>query len=246
MKYIFLLLALFFFSFSLFSQNWIKYYGYGQQPYAAYCIQQYDKGYILAGNVNSITYGWIIKTDINGNEHWDIKIGDGINQTGINDVENTIDNGLILCGSTAIYNSPHTDPFIMKLSSCGDSEWCKVLIYDSTSDGSIAVKPTPDGGYVLLAEFYGNDPNDWVRLFKFDSSGELFWYKIYNRDSLIYGEILRSLYVDTTNFLITAFCYYPNWMMPYYIQTDTSGNETWRLVYGQHLDWLCWGCYGFS
>src|SRR5208283_3538692 len=110
---------------------------------AAYCIQQYDKGYILLGNINNYTYGWIVKTDINGNELWDIKIGDGVHETMPSNIEQTSDNGFILCGSTNLYNSPHTDPFIMKLNSCGDLQWCKVLIYDSTGDGSIAVKPTP-------------------------------------------------------------------------------------------------------
>jgi hypothetical protein len=41
--------------------------------------------------------------------------------------------------------------------------------------------------------------------------------------------------VDGQYFLMTGDCYYPNWLKPYYIQTDTSGNETWILAYGQHL-----------
>jgi hypothetical protein len=228
---------------SLFAQNWTKYYGYGQQPYAAYCIQQYDNGYILLGNINNYTYGWIVKTDINGNELWDIKIGDGVHETIPSNIEQALDNGFILCGGTTLYSSTHFDPFIMKLNSCGDLEWCKILNYDSTSDWGETVKPTPDGGFVMVGEFYGNDPNDRVRLFKFDRSGELFWYKIYNRDSLIFSENVRSLYVDTTNFLITGSCYYPNWLMPYYIQTDTSGNETWRLVYGQHTGFFVGDAY---
>lgn len=215
-------------------QPWIRYYGFGHQPYAYYCIEHYDKGYILAGSINSDRYGWIIKTDINGNELWDLKIGDGFKHTGINNIENTTDHGLILCGSTNLFNYPNTDPYIMKLNSCGEVEWCRVLIYDNTGDLGISVKPAIDGGYILLGEFYGNDPNNRIRMFKFDGNGELSWYKIYNRDSLIYSEILHSLIADSMNFLITADCYYPNWLKPYYIQTDTSGNETWRLVYSQH------------
>jgi len=218
----------------LFSQDWIRYYGFGLHPHSSYCIEQYDKGYILLGNINNYKYGWIVKTDINGNKLWDLKIGDGTNETMPSVIEQTTDCGFVLSGTTSIYNSPHTDPFIMKLNSCGEQEWCKVLIHDNESDGGYSVKQTNDGGFVLLAELYGNDPNDRIHLFKFDSGGELFWHKIYSRDSIIYGEILRSLYVDTTNFLITAFCYYPNWIKPYYIQTDTSGEETWRLVYSQH------------
>ncbi len=234
MKKVIILLLLYHISNALGAQDWIRYYGYGQHPHSAYCIEQYDKGFILLGNINNYKYGWIVKTDINGNQLWDLKIGDGINQTMPSNIEQTSDHGFILCGTTSIYSSPHTDPFIMKLNSCGGLEWCKVLNYDSLSSGGYGVKETIDGGYVMLAEFYGNDPNDRIHLFKFDSGGELFWHKVYNRDSIISGEILRSLYIDSTNFLITAFCYYPNWMKPYFIQTDTSGNEIWRLVFSLH------------
>ena len=136
MKKSWLIFFLFPLPIAIFSQDWIKYYGYGQQPNSKYCIQHYDKGYLLAGNVISVKYGWLIKTDINGNELWDIKIGDGIHQTGISNVENTNDNGMILCGSTTLFNSPYTDPYILKMNSCGDPEWCKVLIYDNIMKSS--------------------------------------------------------------------------------------------------------------
>ena len=216
-----------------FSQDWIRYYGYGSQPYASYCIEQYDKGYILLGDINNYKFSWIVKTDINGNKLWDIKIGDGINEIMPANIEQTQDNGFILCGTTTIYSSPSHDPFIMKLNSCGDVEWCKVLNYDEAYNGSYGVKQTKDGGYVLLTLFQ-NDLNDRIRMFKFDSGGELFWAKTYNHDSLTIDEMPRDLYVDTNNFLISGSCYYPEWLKPYYIQTDTSGNETWRLAYSQH------------
>jgi len=73
MKKLFLFFFLFVITAPLIAQNWIKYYGYGNQPYSSYCIQQYDKGYILLGNISDYKYGWIIKTDINGNELWILK-----------------------------------------------------------------------------------------------------------------------------------------------------------------------------
>jgi len=234
MKKLICLIFIIYNSYPIFSQDWIKYFGYGQQPHSAYCIEQYDKGYILLGNINNYKYGWIVKTDINGNKLWDIKIGDGINETMPANIEQTQDNGFILCGTTSIYNSPHSDPFIMKLNSCGDLEWCKVLIYDNANDGGISIKQTTDGGYVFCCILYGNIPNNIIHLFKFDRGGELFWHKIYNRDSIMNSEAIEKMYIDESNILLTGFCYYPNWIIPYYIQTDTSGNETWRLVYSEH------------
>ena len=124
----FLFLCLILCSKLAFCQDWIRYFGYGSQPHSSYCIEHYDKGYLLTGDINSYKYGWLIKTDINGNELWDIKIGDGNNQTSLSNVELTFDMGLIISGTTSIYNYTHSDPFIMKLNNCGGLEWCKALV----------------------------------------------------------------------------------------------------------------------
>ncbi len=218
---------------SLMAQEWIKYFATGS--YSSYCIENYDKGYILAGSVNYGKYGWVIKTDINGNKLWDIKIGDGIQYTNTNNIERTSDYGYILCGSTRIFNSPHSDPYIMKLNKCGELEWCKGIVYDNSGDGAISVKPTSDGGYVLTALFYGNNPDDLIRMFKFDNTGELVWYRIFNEDPNVVSEEIRTMYADDSTFLLTGFCYYPNWIKPYFIKTDTSGNVDWTLAYSQHM-----------
>jgi hypothetical protein len=136
MKRYFLLNLLIIFSLCASSQEWIRYFGYGQQAVAWYCLEQYDKGLILLGNIDNYTYGWIVKTDINGTVLWEIKVGDGIHMTTPVVIEQTIDQGFILGGSTNIYNPSKNDPFIMKINNCGDLEWCNVLIYDSTSERS--------------------------------------------------------------------------------------------------------------
>jgi hypothetical protein len=218
----------------LFAQDWIKYYGWDQKSFSSYCIEHYDKGYILLGTTNFGTSAWIIKTDINGDQLWDIKIGDGVNTTNTENIEQTTDHGFILCGSTRIYNPPNSDPYIMKLNSCGEVEWCRVLIYDNTGDIGISVKQAKDGGYFLCGDFFGNDPKDRIRMFKFDSHGELYWQKSYNGDGIVFSEDVRKMLVDDSTVLLTGSCYYPTWLTAYYIQTDTAGNENWTLAYGQH------------
>lgn len=219
-----------------FCQNWIQYYGYGHQPYSYYCLEHYDRGYLLAGDIQNIHYGWLIKTDVNGNVIWDKKFGNGVFYTGITCIGNTQDNGIILSGSTTQVNSPNFDPFIMKLNKCGELEWCRVLVLDNENDGDFGVKPSLDGGYILGGYFYGNNPYDRIRMFKFDSIGELLWTKIYNRTSNINSEDIQTMYADDSTILLTGSAYTPNWLRPYFIETDTAGNEKWRLVYSQHTD----------
>jgi hypothetical protein len=178
----------------------------------------------------------LIKTDVNGNVIWDKKIGNGTSYNAISRVERTLDNGLILSGGTTQFNSPNFDPFIMKLNKCGELEWCRVLVLDNENDGDFGVKPTLDGGYILGGIFYGNNPYDRIRMFKFDSIGELLWTKIYNRTSNINSEDIQTMYTDDSTILMTGSAYTPNWLRPYFIETDTAGNEKWRLVYSQHTD----------
>jgi hypothetical protein len=231
LRIIFLLLLL---PFSLVSQDWIRYYGLNENSFSRYCIEAYDKGYMICGATDSGMQGWLIKTDINGNQLWSRQIGNGINFTHADVIEKTVDNGIILCGSTTIYNPPQTDPYIMKLNPCGDVEWCKVLVLDTAGDIGISVKQMSDGSYLLCTILYGSFPDNIINLFKFDSGGNPVWRKIYNHDSIINSEFIENMYVDDSTVLLSGYCYYPNWSKPYYIQTDTAGNENWRLVYSQH------------
>jgi hypothetical protein len=217
-------------------QDWIKYYGYGHQPYSYYCLEHYDRGYLLAGDIQNIHYGWLVKTDVNGNVLWDKKIGNGSSYNSISCVERANENGLIISGGTTQFNSPNFDPFIIKLNKCGELEWCRVLVLDNENDGDFGVKPTLDGGYILGGLFFGNNPYDRIRMFKFDSIGELVWIKIYNRTANINSEAIQTMYADDSTILLTGSAYTPNWLRPYFIETDTAGNEKWRLVYSQHTD----------
>jgi hypothetical protein len=218
----------------LFSQDWINYYGTGAHAASFYCIENYDKGYILCGMVENYQYGWLIKTDINGNKLWDIRIGDGVNSSSLRNIERTADFGYILSGTSSMFNPPHTDPYIMKLNSCGEIEWCKVLVLDDAGDGSVSVKQMSDGSYLLCTILYGTIPDNIINLFKFDGGGNPVWRKIYNRDSIINSEYIEKMYIDDSTVLLSGYCYYPSWLKPYYIETDTAGSENWRLVYSQH------------
>ena len=100
-----------------FSQDWIRIYGDDISCYAYSLIESYDNGYIYAGKINNgqiPKYGWIFKTDINGEILWDKKIGEYGDVTGVQDIKQTIDNGIILLGSTKKLD-PYYDPFVMNI-----------------------------------------------------------------------------------------------------------------------------------
>jgi hypothetical protein len=68
----------------------------------------------------------------------------------------------------------------------------------------------------------------------------LFWKHNYPGNSDIFDEDCSDLTVLNDGYLITGTCYSPDsgqsgggWERPYYIRTDTAGNELWRLSYGR-------------
>lgn len=232
--YIFLFLAAV--SEKLPAQSWIKIYN-SMNCWADYVIENYDKGYLILGTRFDAKYGWIIKTDINGNMLWNKKIGNGIYLVAPRNIERTLDNGYIIGGTTTVINNQE-DPFLLKLNSCGEVDWCKVIHTASVGyDLGEEVKQTPDGGYVLLGMMNDNIETHRIHLFRFDSGGDLLWHHYYLPDSLLFSEEASRLIIDEDGYIITGSGYFPDpgqpggWLRPYFIKTDTAGNPLWKLVY---------------
>jgi len=219
------------------AQGWPRIYN-AIHAWGNYVIENYDKGYIILGTKQDYKYGWVIKTDINGNILWDKKIGNGQYIFAPKSIASTNDNGLIIAGTTTKYGNQQ-DAFMLKLNSCGELDWCSDVYTPAISyDLGWRVKPTTDQGYVLLGEFNDLNQNLRTNLFKFDSEGSLLWHQSYLPDSLAFGDDASDVLADSSGYLITAFCYYPDpgqsggWERFYLIRTDTAGNKLWSVIYG--------------
>ncbi len=225
-----------------FTQDWVQTFPLWPVSNERWLIEDYDKGYMLLlapiTNGNSI-YSVIVKTDINGNQLWFKTIGDGTHVFFPSNIEQTIGDGLIVCGMTNKYGGQNPDPFLIKLNSCGEMEWCSVIQTPGIYDYCIRIKQTPGGDYILLAAYSDLNENYRIQLYKLNSNGEWLWKHNYPPDSLVSNEDGQDLTILNDGFLITAKCYSPDsgqvggaYERPYYIKTDTSGNDIWRLVYG--------------
>jgi len=209
--------------------------------YDDWVIQTYDKGYVILGTKTNYKLGWIIKTDINGNIIWDKKLGSGQYKLYPGNIEQTQDNGFII-GGTTMQIGDQNDAFILKLNSCAELQWCKI-IYTPTIpwDQGWCAKPTFDGGFLLLGSENDPNPKNRVNLFRFDINGQLLWHYSYHLDTLLFDEDAFNIYVDTDGFLLTGSGYYPGpgippgygAIRPYYIKTDTSGITLWYTIYGK-------------
>jgi len=216
------------------AQNWPKIYGNYFNAYSMRIYEDYDKGYLIGGDVlanfNTFRYAWIIKTDINGNELWNKKYGNGTDQNYLHSCAKTTDQGLIACGNTTIEDYQF-DPLFFKLNTCGEVEWCKILLSDGYNGATdiIAV----EDGYVGMLLHFGNDTLfSNISLVKMNLEGEPIWIqRLAQEDTLIRNE--EGLYLYRTNdsmYLVSGYAYHPG-KHPFWILTDTLGNQVWNLFW---------------
>jgi hypothetical protein len=229
---IILILSMIIISSESFSQNWPKVYGDNIDAYGRDLLESYDKGYIICGSIDKDAYlyqfGWLIKTDINGNLLWDKKFGDYNVENFFLDFDKTINGGYIIAGGTAQYDV-QWDPLFIKLNPCGEIEWCKIFL--SPNDNSaLAVIALPNGEYLGMLQYYGGDAQHIrISLVKMDASGEPVWIKNLAKQDSIANE--EGMYLDLTtdnNFLVSGSCFSP-YPKPYFIKTDTAGEELWNI-----------------
>jgi len=226
------------------AQDWVRVYtsnqgdGFGGRG----VIETYDKGYIIISDANNYKLGLLLKTDINGYEIWRKGFSASAYKIIPESIEQTSDLGYMIAGSMSKYGT--SDAFLLKLNSCLEKEWCKVLHTDNYYDDyGQDVKQLPDGGYVLLTRYYdGIDPGHRINLHKLDQNGELIWQNNFaDNDSLLFNEEGFNLSIISKNeYLITGYGYYPNpggsmgYRRPLLIKVDSTGNDDWETIWGSN------------
>jgi hypothetical protein len=156
--------------------------------------QTADGGYILAGtlNIGGGDYDiWVLKLDSNRNEEW-TKIYGGGNIDLAASIQQTVDSGYIVGGSTLSFGHGNFDVWMLKLDMNGGSLWGQDQTdplpeiyppYGSTygsgyKEKAVSIDQTDDGGYViastksrtiLVVEYF----DIWILWL--DSSGNRVW-----------------------------------------------------------------------
>lgn len=218
---------------------WKHFYGYPDEVSLAYdFVETYDHGYMIGGmikNNNHLQTGWIVKTDINGNKLYEIKIGDGSKMSSTLSFDKTSDGGFII-GGWFNTSDNYLDAYAMKFNACGEKEWCTVIPSpDNTQtlmDGGI--HEVPGGGFIAHRVIYSYDTaSDRVSLVKFRIDGSIEWMNAYANNPKWINEIdYRMTVTSDTCFLVSGLNDYelvPDiyYQLPYWYKVDTKGNQRW-------------------
>jgi len=194
--------------------------------------QTKDGGYIIVGDSfysyedTYLSDILVIKTDSNGNREWENTFerveSEGVYSSEGKYIEQTDDNGFIICGETQRYATTYEEAtsfypkiWLIKIDSNGNEEWNKV--YPKTG-GFKACQQTSDGGFILSYRHYMYE--DVSHLVKTDSEGEEEWSQTF------YGLKLTDV-LETTEeeFLITGNT--GNYKSQLYKLND-AGEEQWN------------------
>lgn len=218
------------------AQEWVKYYGEGENYECRHVIEDYDRGFLIAGNSNLYGYLMILKIDINGEVIWNKKFGNGIFCISGN-IEKTSDGGSIICGTWQ--SNQESDAMVLKVNACAELEWCKTLYTPGTYDLGMKIKPTNEGDYLLLSFFESNNPYSRTSLFKLNNNGNIIWHQLYPLENSYNNDEPYDLLTDIDDYLVLTSRYHPDpgTTLPaierhHLFKSDTAGNLLWDLVYG--------------
>jgi len=180
--------------------EWQKTYGGGSWDIAFSTQQTTDGGYIVSGTTSSFGAGnedvWVLKLDLHGQIMWQKTYGgEGMDQG--RDIEQTIDGGYIVSGTTSSFGNGSHDIWVLRLSPDGSIIWDKT--YGGTGEESeyfrhIPIEPTSDGGYILAGStrsFGAGEDDFWI--LKLDAEGNIIWQKTFGTNREEYPTSVREM-----------------------------------------------------
>ena len=163
------------------NEQWSQTYGGTSDDYASYVQQTTDGGYIICGKTFSFANAdnvYLIKTDASGSEQWSNTYG----ISGGGDklcVQQTLDGGYIIVGTTNLVLGMLSDIFLLKVSATGSQQWIQshgefsaTVPYSVRYNYAYSVRQTLDEGYIIggtTGESYNGER--YMILIKTDENG---------------------------------------------------------------------------
>ena len=162
---------------------WNKTFGGPEGEYGMAVQQTTDQGFIIAGSTSSFGAGrddgWLIKTNADGNELWNITIG-GENNDWFGSVTQTHDGGFIITGDTASFSTGGYDAWFIKIDNYGVSQWKTVLGEAFFHETGYSIQEMRNGDFIATGSItsLNTSLSDlWVR--KLSASGREQWCLIF-------------------------------------------------------------------
>jgi regulation of enolase protein 1 (concanavalin A-like superfamily) len=149
-----------------------------------------------------------------------------------NSVQQTVDGGYIIAGTTSDFGAGSLNVYLIKTDANGDSLWTKNYGGVNGDEGQY-VQQTSDGGFIIvgITETFGAGNLD-IYLIKTDVNGNLLWSKTFGGPDIDWGNSVQQ--TTDGGYIITGFTqsFGIGSLDVYLIKTDANGDSLWTKTYG--------------
>ncbi|CAN5487710.1 hypothetical protein BH11BAC1_BH11BAC1_13580 [soil metagenome] len=201
-----------------------------------------DGGYVITGSTESFGAGnsdvYLIKLNEYGDSLWTKTFGGIDNELGTS-VQQTTDGGYIIVGSTYSFGAGHSDIYLIRTDSNGDSLWTKTFGRMDYDDG-YSVQKTSDGGFIIIGNTSDLSSGSYydVFLIKTDANGDSMWTKTFGGTDADFGYSIQQ--TSDSGYIISGVNSGFNVTEGevYLIKTDSYGDSVWTKSFGgSGYDW---------
>jgi hypothetical protein len=219
-------------------------YGGAGNDWGYSAVQTSGGGYAITGWTGSYGAGggdaYLVRTDSLGDTLWTQTFGGSGYEEG-RSVQQTLDGGFIIAGSTTSSGAGSDDVYVIKTNASGSPQWTRT-VGGTSHDWGNSVQQTTDSGYIVVGstESFGSGRQD-VYLVKTDVNGATSWSRTFGGDSGDYGCSVQQTFDG--GYIVAGYTYSfgAGGADFYVIRTNAHGDTSWTKTYGgASLD------YGYS
>lgn len=218
---------------------------YGQEHFWAspyQLIETDDHGFVVVYEFQdyqgSPLNSAILKVDVNGNLLWKKLMGNDSKHLQLNGIAKSPDGGYVLSGWTCLIDD-YSDPFILKVNSCFETEWCKIYKTNYIDDLAGEIVQIPGENAYITYFFYNQNVHERISIIKIDLEGNTIWKNNYSNNPIYISELALGLgYSEQdTSVLLRGIVYaYEDSssmyaLQPYWLKVDTDGFMQWEIFH---------------